>query len=200
MKITLHLRTALIAFVWLLVALSPLFSQVTHKIKAHITGLSSRSVIIQYSREGMFFYDTVKVHQSQFMHPIGETDGSIATLVLTTATQFSFWLESPLTSITGTLGSTPNLRCTGTPENDLLEVYRQQIERPYSLKKQGKSSAEADPIVLQEYKATRQFIEQHPATLTAAYLLYWQAVYDTTIYDQLEGLYAKLSPSVKASY
>ncbi|MVM41079.1 redoxin domain-containing protein [Spirosoma sp. HMF3257] len=94
----------------------------------------------------------------------------------------------------------PVLRCTGTPENNLLELYRNTIERPYNLKKKGKSTEDADRIVLQEYQATRQFIRQHPTTLTAAYLLYWQAMYDTTIFDQLDKLLANLSPSVRASY
>jgi thiol-disulfide isomerase/thioredoxin len=200
MKSPLTLKTLVVAFVWQLVSIPSSFSQATYKLKAHITGLNSSSIIIRYARQGVLFNDTVSVHQSQFSHAIAQTDGAIATLVLSPSIQFPFWLESSLVSITGTLGSSPNLTCTGTPENDLFDVYRQTIERPYSFKKQGKQGDEQDRIVLQENKATRQFIEQHPSSLTAAYLLYWQAVYDTTIFDQLDQLLAKLVPSVKNSF
>ena len=200
MKTPLTLKTLLLALLGQLVASHPSCSQPTYLLKARLTGLNSSSVVIQYSRQGMLIKDTVRVHRSQLTHSMAMTDGAIATLVLSPSTQLPFWLDSPIISITGTSGSVPYLTCTGTPENDLLELYRRTIERPYNLRKQGKSSAEVDAIVLQKDKATRQFIAQHPTTLAAAYLLYWQAVHDTTIFDQLEFLLAKLSPPVKASY
>ncbi|SFF03449.1 Thiol-disulfide isomerase or thioredoxin [Spirosoma endophyticum] len=200
MKMSLIINILSIAFMGQLMAVSPSFSQETYRLKAAITGLSSSSVVIRYSRQGMLINDTIRVHQNQFTHALAMTDGAIATLVLNPTTQLPFWLESPLISITGTLGTTPILQSRGTPENDWLDLYRKTIERPYTLRKQGKSSAEVDAIVLQQDQATRQFIAQHPTTRTAAYLLYWQAVYDTTIFDQIELLLAKLSPQVKASY
>lgn len=200
MKIALIVKILLLACLGQLVASHPSCSQTTYQLKARITGLNSNSVVIHYSRQGMLINDTIKAHLSQLTHSIPMTDGAIATLVISPSIQLPFWLESSLISITGTLGAVPTLTCTGTPENDLLEKYRTTIERPYNLRKKGKSSIEVDAIVLQKEKATRQFITQYPSTLTAAYLLYWQAVYDTTIFDQLELLLAKLSPSVKASY
>ncbi|UFH54609.1 TlpA disulfide reductase family protein [Spirosoma sp. KNUC1025] len=200
MKILFTLKAFFVVSIWQFVLSPPSYSQLTYQLKARITGLTSSTVVIRYVWQGIFTYDTIGVKQSQFTHSLPMTDGAIATLILSPSTEFPFWLESPNISITGTMGAVPNIKCTGTPENDWLELYRKTIERPYTLKKLGKSSTEADPIVLQEYRETRQFISQHPATLTAAYLLYWQAVYDTTIFDQLEQLLARLSPSAKASY
>ncbi|QDK79590.1 AhpC/TSA family protein [Spirosoma sp. KCTC 42546] len=183
-----------------IIAVSASFGQSIYKIKANIIGLGNRSVVVRYTRQGMFMNDTVKAHQGQFIHQMPVTDGNIATLVLNPSTQLSIWLDAPIISISGEFGPHTTLTCTGTPENNIMELYRDKVEKPYKLKKEGKSSAEADPIVLEEYQATRQFIKQHPATLTAAYLLYWQAMYDITIFDQLDKLLASLSPPVRSSY
>ena len=185
---------------WQIIASLGAFSQVSYQIKANITGLGDRSVVIRYTRQGLFMTDTVKAAKDQFSHSMIMTDGGIATLQLSPLIQLTFWLEPPLISITGSLKPPVVLRCTGTPENNLLELYRRTIERPYAVRKQGKSYAEADPITLREHQATREFIKQHPTTSTAAYMLYWQAVYDTTIFKQLEQLLAGLSPSIKNNY
>lgn len=200
MKMKSLIRALLSASICQLMTANPAFCQTTHQLKATITGLADQSVVVQYKRQGMFVNDTVQVRRGRFIHPMPTTDGDIATLLLSPSNQLTFWLQAPLVSITGDYGPPTNLKCIGTPENDLLELYRNTVEKPYNLRKQGKSSAEADPIVLQEYQATRRFIKQHPASLTAAYLLYWQTVYDVTSFNQLEPLLAKLSPSVKSSY
>ena len=193
-------KVLLFAFLWQIVTPSRSFCTTTYKLKAQIEGLSNNSVIIRYALQGVIINDTILVRQSRFTHSLPMTDGGIATLIINSSTQLPFWLESPLVSITGSMGSPPNLKCKGTPENDLLELYRTKIERPYKLRKLGKTSAESDLIVLQEYKDTRQFIEEYPSSITAAYLLYWQAVYDTTSFDQFEHLIAQLSSSIKSRY
>lgn len=200
MKKTLFVKVLFSVFVLQIVGSNCSFSQPIFKIKANIVGLGDRSVRIQYSRKGMLLSDTIKTHQGQFTHLMDTTDGGVATLLINPSIQLTFWLEPTVASISGGLNSVNGLKCTGTPENDLLELYRNTIEKPYAIRKQGKSSAEADPILLQEQQATRQFIKQHPSTLTAAYLLYWQAIYDTTIFDQLDQLLEDLSPSVRNSY
>ena len=191
----------LLVFVFLQINASYcVFGQTPCKIEATIKGLTDRPILIRYVKQGAFTDDTVTVRQGKFTHLIASADGDIATLIINSSTQLSFWTDSPLVSITGTAGPSVILKCTGTPENNLLELHRNTIERPYATLRKGKSSDKADAILLQEYKATRYFISQHSATLTAAYLLYWQAMYDITIFNELEQLLAVLSPSVRNSY
>lgn len=200
MKQTLIVRLLLSVFVSLIISSNCSFGQSLFKIKAHVAGLGDRPIRIQYSRKGILLADTIEAYQGQFKHSMDSTDGNVATLVISPSAQLTFWLEPGVVSISGSLNSVNELKCTGTPENDVLELYRNAIEKPFSVRKRGKSTAEADPIGLQEQRAARQFIKQHPSSLTAAYLLYWQTTYDTTIFDQLDQLLKELSPSVKTSY
>ena len=200
MKETLIARGLLSVFVLLIVGSNSCLGQSPFKIKANIAGLGDRPIRIQYSRKGILLTDTIKAHQGQFKHLMDSTDGNVATLLISPSTQLTFWLEPSVVSISGSSNSVIELKCTGTPENDVLELYRNAIEKPFAVRKRGKLTAEADPIALQEQQAARQFIKQHPSSLTAAYLLYWQTVYDTTVFDQLDQLLEALSPSVKTSY
>jgi thiol-disulfide isomerase/thioredoxin len=176
------------------------FCQPLYSVKGVIKGLGNRPVTVSYWQNNSYKTDTIQVQQGRFSLAMRSSDGNLATLAISPSTKLTFWLEKPVVLITGSVESTPVLKCTGTTENNLMETYRQTIERPFSILKQGKSSTESDSLILEEYRQTRQFIKQHPASLTAAYLLYWQTIYDTTIFNELEAIWADLAPAIRNSY
>ena len=108
-----------------------------------------------------------------------------------------FWYETGTVTITGSIDAFNTLHITGTSENDVLELFRQQVERVYPKHIVTAGGKLVDNP--QKTQATVEFITKHSDHQTSLYLLFMLAVFNPTEARKYYILYQDLGPKVRTS-
>jgi len=164
-----------------------------------IQGLGAKPLIFWYTQKGVSRADTVRTTNGRFSYAVPATDDGQVSLLISGPHFTHFWVEPGRLTVTGSAARPHQLTITGTPENDVLNAYNQTINWKYERLRAARPAARAQ-LNEAERVVTLAFIKQHPGTLTAAELLYWQSVrYDKQL-PAYEALYQQLTPAVQKSF
>jgi thiol-disulfide isomerase/thioredoxin len=179
---------------------SPTLAQ-TCQVAGTIAGLGSQKAIYKYTREGQRRIDTLRIVNDQLAQAINYGDDGMANLEIRTGedggiVDVNLWAEPGTVRLQGTKQHLDRIEVTGTPENDLLTAYKRAVL--WQGTPPNKSEAEYRAL---QIKHTQQFIRDHAAARTSAYLLYDQTMtqpeYPLSDYEKLlQGL----KPAVRQSW
>lgn len=158
------------------------------KIIGNITGLGNSNVVFSYLQNGITLSDTIKTTNDKFVYYPKQSDNRMVSIRCSIGKPTTFWYEHGEIIIKGSRRKNI-LHITNTPENNILNEYRAQIESVLN---------EKQPITL--HKETLKFIASHTKTCTAAYLLYWETIAAEAPLETYLSLYQSLSGVVKASF
>ncbi|MGI4883708.1 MAG: redoxin domain-containing protein [Janthinobacterium lividum] len=168
------------------------------QIKGHISGLGNGPVVFVYEQHGHQHRDTVRAAGGRFAYTVPPTDDGTAHLKLVPGRFTTFWAEPGALTVAGALAAPGEIAVRGTPENDVLVQYNQQIGWPFERRRTAHpDSARALQKLAQ--RPTLAFVKAHPRARTSANLLYWQTVYDEQPIAAYELLLRGLAPAVQAS-
>lgn len=176
------------------------FGQQNFNIEGDIKGFGENYFLVRYFQNGVQIEDPIKANKGQFHFSVIQSDGNIINLIFNNNTTFIIFLDEPLVKIEGILNTKIELSCKNTAENNLLELYRNSIQKPYETLKIGKTFSESDEITLNEEAEIRKLIKNYPNNFISAYLLYWQSMNNITIFDEIEQLLTNFAPNVRNSY
>ena len=168
-----------------------------------ITGAGTRTIEYHYTRQAADRTDTIRLVNGHFAQTVPAGDDGMGTLVFRLASGYivsAFWAEPGKVHVQGTMEQLTELAATGTPENDVLNQYNHAVLwKLHPLP--GKSEADYCALEAERAKATRQFVQAHPATRTSAYLLNGEmhSQADCPAADYAKLLQA-LTPAVRQSW
>ncbi|WP_426489885.1 redoxin domain-containing protein [Hymenobacter sp. 102] len=159
-----------------------------------ITGIGQRPIVFRYTYQGREHADTVRARNDQFRYTAHPSDNGEVELVIDPTQWTSFWVEPGTVRVQGTAAVPNQLTFTGTPGNDVLTQYRQQIEWPFyaNVQKALAAKQSTDSLRHQRVQASLQFVEQHLTSRASPDILLWQTRYDDTREDQYRRLFARL--------
>jgi thiol-disulfide isomerase/thioredoxin len=191
------LRVSIVTTLCYLIILKalPTFGQ-SCQVNGYIKGLGNKPVVFGYEHNGSYRLDTVFATKDRFTYLAKPSDSGQIDLRIIRERYTSFWYEPGLVKVVGAIEKPDQLTITGTPDNNISDLYNQTISWPFEAKRQGKY----DSLRQEEQQQTLQFIRQHPNAQTSAYLLYWQTIYDAERIDTYDELFEGLTTLVKASY
>lgn len=167
-------------------------------VSGTIKGIGAKPIIFRYTQQGKAHRDTVRAVNDHFTYTAKPSDSGKIILFIAAPSYSSFWYEPGKLTVTGNAAQPSDLAIIGTPENNTLDHYNRDIKQKFAQARKAQPAA-TDQLAEQEAQATRQFIKSHPASRTAAELLYWQMVFDEKPLPDYERLLAQLSPSVRQS-
>lgn len=155
---SMNLRKASATLALACLSLASAYAQ-TSTLTGHIEGIGKQPITFWYSVNGEGQRDTVYATNDQFTYrPQPSDDGTISLLIKAPFFTY-FWYEPGKITITGNFKDPYRLTFDGTPENEILNEYRQEIDWKDFDKKQ-------------EAKALLQFVKDHSASRTAVYSVY----------------------------
>ena len=170
----------------LILASRAAFAQ-TSTLTGHIEGIGGQPIIFWYDVDGEQQRDTVYATNDHFTYQPQPSDDGTINIFIGSPHFTHFWYEPGQFTVTGNTKTPHKLTFRGTPEIEILNQYQQEIGWKSSSKKK-------------KDKAIFQFIREHPASRTAAELLYnilRAARGDNEIYQEL---WNALSPAMQADY
>jgi len=192
------MKTVLLGCLLALTGSSQALAQ-SSQLTGTIQGLGDKPLIFRYEQKGVNHTDTVRATEGRFSYAVPASDDGQVSLFISAPRYTSFWVEPGRLTATGNATRPHQLTITGTPENNVLDAYHQTIEWKYERLRAAQPAA-SDQFSEAERVATLAFIKQHPGTLTAAELLYWQSMrYDKQL-PAYEALYQQLTPAVQKSF
>ena len=166
-------------------------------VQSTIKGLKNQPVYFTFQGEKGNQIDTVLAVNDSFTYRARIPTDSIINFSIDANNSVFFWYETDTITITGSVDALNSLHITGTSENDVLELFREQIERVYP-----KRIATAEGKMMdnpQKTQATVEFITKHPDHRTSLYLLFMLTVFNPTEAKKYNILYRDFSPKVRTS-
>lgn len=167
-------------------------------VSGTIKGIGAKPILFRYTQQGKAHRDTVRAVNDHFTYTAKPSDDGKIALLVGPPRFDSFWYEPGKLTVTGDAAQLGHLTIVGTPENDLANRFKHDIEWKYELARKAEPAA-ADKLTEQEQLATRQFIGQHPGSRTAADALYWQMLYNEKPLAEYAHLLQQLPPAVRQS-
>ncbi|RSK42600.1 TlpA disulfide reductase family protein [Hymenobacter perfusus] len=171
------------------------------QLSGTITGLGHRPVIFRYQQQGVAHADTVRATNDRFRYTARPSDDGLIELVIDRTQWTTFWYEPGRLQVSGNAATPHQLLITGTPNNDVLTQYNQQIEWPFEEKvQQGLRAGQSTvPLRQQRVQKSLDFVGKHLASQAAAEILLWQTRYDDTQLSTYQALYNQLPKSVQTT-
>jgi thiol-disulfide isomerase/thioredoxin len=163
-----------------------------------IKGIGTTPIIFRYTQQGRAHRDTVRAVNDRFAYSARPSDDGKINLLIKAPRYTSFWYEPGKLTVTGDAAQPAKLAIIGTPENDVNNQFKHDIEWKFEQARKAQPAA-ADQLSEQEQLATRQFIKSHPNSRTAADALYWQTIYNEKPLGEYELLLKQLTPAVRQS-
>lgn len=138
--------------------------------------------------DGQSQHDTVYATNDRFTYQPRPSDDGMIGLLISRPRFTRFWYEPGQIIVTGNAKIPYKLTFRGTLENEILDEYQQNIGwHKFSKKRQWE-------------EANSQFIRNHPASRTAAELVYRMAGIATEDNNIFQNLWQTLSPEMQVSY
>jgi hypothetical protein len=161
-------------------------------VQGYIKGGSSQQIFFSYkSREG-YITDTVQCIQEKFSYIVPSTLDSVIEISIKSYQSAFFWQEEGSVNIVNSDKYLDKLIISGTPENDVLNLYRQNIEWiNYGIENTSSSinSKKKENII--------NFIRKFYDKKTSVYLLYMLVSLYADNNSQYIQLFDNLSYKVK---
>lgn len=162
-----------------------------------IKNIGAKPIIFRYVQQGQLRRDTVRAVNDRFTYTAKPSDNGEIALIISNPYQ-QFWYEPGKLTVTGDAARPNQLTIVGTPENNLADRFKREVEWKFDQARKAQPTAAAQ-LTQQEQQATRLFIKNHPASRTAADALYWQMIYNDKPLAEYAQLVQQLTPSVKQS-
>lgn len=168
-------------------------------VQGTISGLKNQPVYFTYQGAKGSQTDTVMAVNDSFTYRVDAPADSIVNLSIDADanTIVFFWHEPGIIHITGSVEAPTNLYISGTPENDVLLLFREQIEWVFPNRVETSAGKLIDNP--EKRQATIDFIAKHPDNQTSIYLLFMLAVFNPTEVNKYTILYQDFSPKVRTS-
>jgi thiol-disulfide isomerase/thioredoxin len=166
-----------------------------------ITGIGHRPIVFRYQHKGILHADTVRAVQDRFQYTAQASDDGMIELVIDPTQWTTFWYEPGQVRVVGNSSAPYQLLITGTPNNEVLTQYHQQVEWPYYANVR-KVLATGQPTTLLRQQRVREslgFVERHLTSQAATDILLWQTRYDNTQVEAYSRLFARMSQPQQAS-
>ena len=163
-----------------------------------IKGIGATPIIFRYTQQGKQHRDTVRAVNDRFTYTAKPSDTGQISLLIKAPKYTYFWYEPGKLTVTGDAAQPSRLTIVGTPENNTLDQYNRTIEWKFEEARKTQPVA-ADNLKEQEQQAARQFVKTHPASRTAAEVLYWQMVADEKPLTEYAQLLKHLTTTVRQS-
>lgn len=168
-------------------------------LTGNIVGLGNKPVAFVYKLQGVTHTDTVQAVQDHFTYTAKPSDDGLVMLRIVRSPFTYFWVEPGKLLVTGSATQPDKLIVTGTLENNAYSEYNRTVKWKYDVMA-AKTPAARTAAKEQNGLATMQFIKQHPATRTSAFLLYWQTLINTKKpLAEYEQSFNQLTPAVRKS-
>lgn len=184
---------------WLLVPLalaaSPALAQ-SCVLTGTIKGIGAKPLIFRYVQQGKLYRDTVRAVNDQFTYTAKPSDSGQIALIISNPYE-QFWYEPGQITVTGDAAQPSRLTIVGTPENNVADRFKREVEWKFDQARQAQPAAAQ--LKQQEQQATRQFIKKHPGSRTAADALYWQTFANAELLAEYEQLFGQLTPAAQHS-
>lgn len=171
------------------------------QLSGTITGIGRQPIIFRYQQRGVAHADTIRAVQDRFQYTAQPSDDGLIELVIDPTQWTAFWYEPGQVRVQGTSSTPSQLLITGTPNNDVLTQYHQQIEWPFYANAQQMVVAGQSTAALrqQRVRESLKFVEQHLSSQAATDILLWQTRYDNTQVEAYSRLFARMSKAQQAS-
>lgn len=169
------------------------------RVTGNIKGLGSKPVVFIYEQKGRQNRDTVRAVNDRFTYVAPASDDGTTMITIVGSHQYPrFWSDPGKLTVTGSMTAPGQLAVLGSPDNDLLTRYNQQMGWKFDQRMDARPDS---VLALQQLmqRPTLRFIKAHPQSRTSAQLLYWQAIYDGKQIVEYEQLLRGLSASVQSS-
>jgi thiol-disulfide isomerase/thioredoxin len=152
-----------------------------------------------YEQKGHQHRDTVRAVNDRFTYAAPFSDDGTVYLKLIPSRLTTFWSDpGQKVTITGSIAEPGQLAILGSPDNDLLTRFNQQIGWKFDRRMRAHPDS---MLALQQLaqRPTLDFIKAHPRSRISADLLYFQTRYDDKPLAEYELLLRSMSASVQAS-
>ena len=168
-------------------------------VQGTVKGLKNQPVYFTYQGIRGSQTDTVMAVNDGFTYSVDAPVDSIVNISIDADanTVVFFWYEPGNIHITGSVDAPTNLYISGTPENDVLSLFRKQIEWVYPNRVETTAGKLIDNP--EKRQATIDFITRHPDNQTSVYLLFMLAVFNADELTNYNILYHDFSPKVRTS-
>jgi thiol-disulfide isomerase/thioredoxin len=163
-----------------------------------ITGIGAKPLVFLYTQQGKRQRDTVRAVNDRFTYVAKPSDDGQIALFISAPRYTQFWYEPGKLNVTGAAAQPSQLTIVGTPENDVTNRFKHDIEWRFDQARKAQPTA-IDQLNEQEQLATRQFIKSHPGSRTAAEALYWQTFANEKPLAEYAQLLKQLTPAVQQS-
>jgi|GEM_PF-5877628 len=166
-------------------------------IQGNIKGLNNNPVYFTFKGENGSQTDTILAVNDLFTYRASPPTDSIIIFSVSADSSVFFWYEPGNVQINGSIESPNRLQIEGTLENNVLALFRKQIEWVYPNRVElSKGKLVDNPLKRQ---ATVDFITKHPDNQTSVYLLFMVALLNSTEAKKYYILYQDFSPKVRTS-
>lgn len=184
---------------WLIFLTGQIWAQPNQQclVKGNIKGLKNQPVYFTFEGDTGSQTDTVIAVNDSFTYEVYAPTDSIINFSVNAGKSVFFWYEPGTVQITGSIDALDVLYVSGTPENDVLTLFRKQIEWVYPNRIETSLGKFIDNP--QKRRATIDFITKHPANKTSVYLLFMLAVFNPTEAKKYNILFQDFSPKVRTS-
>jgi thiol-disulfide isomerase/thioredoxin len=171
------------------------------QVAGTITGIGRRPIIFRYQQAGVAHADTVRAVQDRFQYAAQPSDDGLIELVIDPTQWTTFWYEPGQVRVRGDNSQPNQLLITGTPNNEVLTRYHQQVEWPFyaNISKVVATGQPTAALRQQRVRESLGFIERHLTAQAATDILLWQTRYDDTQVEAYGRLFARMSQSQQAS-
>jgi hypothetical protein len=166
-------------------------------VQGTIKGLNNHPVYFTFQGENGSLTDTILAVNDFFTYRAHTPTDSIINFSVSADNSIFFWYEPGNVHITGSIESPDSLQIEGTPENNVLALFRKQIEWVYPNRVESLNGKLGDNPLKRQ--ATIDFITKHPDNQTSIYLLFMVSVFNSAEAKKYRILYQDFSPKVRTS-
>lgn len=166
-------------------------------IKGNIKGLQNQSVRFTFQTGNESITDTVFAVNDSFTYVAKAPADSIINFSVAENYSSFFWYEPGTITMAGSIDGLDKLQIAGTSENEVLSLFRQQVERVYPNRVETAAGKMIDNP--KKNQATIEFITRYPDFQTSLYLLFKLTVFNPLEAKKYNVLYQDFSPKVRTS-
>lgn len=165
-------------------------------VQGHIKELGNRPIYFSYQEGEGKYVDTVFASNDYFTYQARPSIDSIIHFSIGTISLSYFWYESGIIRINGDAANPKTILVKGTPENEILTQFRQQVDWVYPTR------IDVSPVVIanpEREQAIINFIKTYPHYRTSALLLFTLVVFNSDQLSRYQYLYEELGREIQTS-
>jgi hypothetical protein len=165
-------------------------------VQGHIKEIGNRPIFFSYQQDKEKHTDTVFAVNDYFTYEAHPSVDSIIVFSIGNRIPIYFWYEPGIVRINGEFDNPKTILIEGTPENEVLNQFRQHIDWIYPTR------INVSPVVVADSERERaivSFIKTHPNYRTSASLLSMLVVFNPDQFNNYRVLYEGLGKAIRNS-